>query len=1182
MYVSSGGMANNTTVNSGGNFYVSNGGTARGRLQFEGGAIVSMFAGAVLDFDLTRVEAGGKALVNDLSIIQGAPVYTLTVDGDLKPRSYVYALAEGASEFNRTISVVNALGDELGTLTVGETVRIGGDDYTLNLNEGALSVTIVPDVTPPVITLSADTETVVLQTTLTATVDDGSKIHYRIGEFGAWKEYKEPIIASLNETYYFMAADEAGNIGTNEITFANIDTSGVLLSTLWTQKGICPMGGNTTILYNEYTPLDPSVTPDAHCLTGCVNTASGQLIYYFIEKGWLDLPLTLKKSDEYTSKHKATEEDGEKIVIEIKADGTTPGTLSFAEINAMLSDFQLDSAEHAAALLYAIGVVLESKYSASSTGTSWNRVFFKRTGFEGETMGGPYFGEYYWGDMDDEMQYTITDAGFEVLIENLEAGLPVGATYPGHAFVIDGYDRESDTFHINLGWGGNQATRWYTRDEMQEELNCEYFVYDLNPEYVETFTVTDARVYGTGTMIRAFEQAAGMIGDNTVAFDPSVAGKTVELLNHITFFDEVISVKDFNMNVLVTESQGGENSYGFYADHIDMFEPTDPETVLTFHSTGGSLIVSTENEFNYAFQMEDGLSCTIDADGMLIWAGKTSEGTEAAAVLQALQTCRSEKTEVSGDLLDPNGWSYNGSAGEDVFRLTNSSLAVGNVSLGTGDDVLSLTDHSRLYGNIAAGDGSDSITVDSTSSVSGDLVGKSKLNFVLAERNDHAMFTIKSSVSDLCAYATVTVDMTNAEIGTYTLISAESGAAGIADLQKCAVTVTGSGEADFTLSVNGTATGDYADLIFEDNSLKLQVKFESGAIVMPQTQTWENVEAATQYIVEYSTDNFEHAIRLEVDSTSLDSFRMPEGDYRMRVRADGDEWTELEPVSAKATDDKPKLVKSNADGNADAFFLNAASTWESLYAARHTGSMNDTWGGTGEHAALAGKNKLTDIFEGSTDANTLLMTDDANGDALFVDDIYSASPGKLGLSQSRIAQIDEIRAGAGDDIVDMTSNQFEYTGDGMTIRGGDGNDTIWANKGDNFLFGDAGNDRIVGASGNDVIVGGIGNDCMHGGGGGNDVFTFCDNWGTDTVEQLADGAVTLWFTSGDESHWNAETLTYTDGDNSVTVKGVTSVELKFGDDGSDKYDKLLSCGAFAESTSQKIFEEPGKGILASL
>ena len=34
------------------------------------------------------------------------------------------------------------------------------------------------------------------------------------------------------------------------------------------------------------------------------------------------------------------------------------------------------------------------------------------------------------------------------------------------------------------------------------------------------------------------------------------------------------------------------------------------------------------------------------------------------------------------------------------------------------------------------------------------------------------------------------------------------------------------------------------------------------------------------------------------------------------------------------------------------------------------------------------------------------------------------------------------------------------------------------------------------------------------------------------------GTVTLWFTSGDESKWNAETLTYTDDDNSFKVSGV--------------------------------------------
>ena len=228
--------------------------------------------------------------------------------------------------------------------------------------------------------------------------------------------------------------------------------------------------------------------------------------------------------------------------------------------------------------------------------------------------------------------------------------------------------------------------------------------------------------------------------------------------------------------------------------------------------------------------------------------------------------------------------------------------------------------------------------------------------------------------------------------------------------------------------------------------------------------------------------------------------------------------------------------------------------------------------------------KLADIIEGSTDANILLMTDDENGDALFVDDSNTALPGSVSEQQSRIAQIDEIRAGAGADIVDMTSQRFEYIGDGLTIRGGEGNDTIWANKGDNWLFGDAGNDRLVGASGNDIIAGGIGDDRMHGG-GGDDVFTFCDNWGVDNVEQLATGSVTLWFAFGNESNWNAETLTYTqDENNIVKVSGIAAdkITLKFGDDGFDQFATLSSIGAFFDATTERIFEESGKGILANL
>ena len=362
--------------------------------------------------------------------------------------------------------------------------------------------------------------------------------------------------------------------------------------------------------------------------------------------------------------------------------------------------------------------------------------------------------------------------------------------------------------------------------------------------------------------------------------------------------------------------------------------------------------------------------------------------------------------------------------------------------------------------------------------------------------------------------------------------------------------------------------------------LAVDIAGNESAIVVGDAFT---VSVFKPYTVEYSADNFEHVIRFTVTTPTLDSFRMPTGTYQLRVRQDGSsEWMTGDSIVAAEFDSTPQIIKSDADGNADVFFANPAGTWESGYLAQHVGSIDD-WAGTNEYASVYGKNKLADIIEGSTDANILLMTDDDNGDTLFVDDIYTASPGNIAEQQARIARIDEIRAGAGNDIVDMTSQRFEYIGDGLTIRGGAGSDTIWANKGDNWLFGDAGNDRIVGASANDVIAGGIGNDRMHGGGGG-DVFTFCENWGMDNVEQLATGTVTLWFASGSLTNWDKAALTYTDGDNSVKVSGVAAeqVTLKFGDDGSDEFASLAAMGAFFDATTERIFEESGKGILASL
>ena len=305
----------------------------------------------------------------------------------------------------------------------------------------------------------------------------------------------------------------------------------------------------------------------------------------------------------------------------------------------------------------------------------------------------------------------------------------------------------------------------------------------------------------------------------------------------------------------------------------------------------------------------------------------------------------------------------------------------------------------------------------------------------------------------------------------------------------------------------------------------------------------------------------------------------PRTGFEYSVQANGE--TSSGKAQAVAGDNiQSVLVQAESDGTLDLFMANATDVWSNEYVAKHTGTK-DIWAGTGETVELAGKNKITDFFYGGAeDDNILYLTDDENGDALFVDDVYSALPGKNLENQSRIENLKVIYAGSGDDVVDMTSQRFEYIGSEMTIHGGDGDDVIWATGSDNDLFGDAGDDRIVGSTGFDLIVGGSGNDTMHSG-GGNDIFAFCENWGVDTVEITDNTDITLWFASGDKDNWDAENRVYKEGSNSVVVKGGanSTITLKFGDDGG-QYADMVSVGAFASSTSEKIFEDKNNGNLA--
>ena len=376
---------------------------------------------------------------------------------------------------------------------------------------------------------------------------------------------------------------------------------------------------------------------------------------------------------------------------------------------------------------------------------------------------------------------------------------------------------------------------------------------------------------------------------------------------------------------------------------------------------------------------------------------------------------------------------------------------------------------------------------------------------------------------------------------------------------------------DTLLSVNGDAqiVGDRRYSLDLTNG-DLYITIEKHVVTPPEGSIngvyWADAQGAKTYVA-YSTDNFDTALKVQMPTGSLDTFGLPAGEWQWRVSNDnGSSWQDGTAFQSQNQPGTSQEFRPVTNGHNDLFFAAADGIWNAQYCAQHLGT--EFWNGTGEQVLLEGKNKIADIFEGSRDANILVLTDDANGDALFVDDIYTA----LG-DHARFSQIDEIRAGAGDDIVDMTSQRYAYDGSEIEIHGGDGNDTLWGGAETNILLGDGGNDRLVGASGNDILAGGSGNDSMHGG-GGEDIFTFGGAFGQDTVEQLSGGSVTLWFETGSESNWNADTMTYTEGVNSVTVTGVSSVTLRFGNNAA------LPAGAFAEAASEKIFEDKDSGMLA--
>jgi autotransporter passenger strand-loop-strand repeat protein len=1164
--ISSGGVANGITVNSGGSIAALQSGTLTGRMVFESDAAVSMAKGAILDFDLTQAEAGGAALVSDLSIIKGLPTYTLTVDGT--QANGVYTLAEGAADFTGTISVQSTPGKSLGMLKVGETLSIDGTDYLLTNDNDALSVMVKGGDTPAntkwtyLVYMAADSNLSMyalydIISMQQAELDPMIDIYVLVDRAPAEADCSGDL-ETVNGTYQwgsFWSDTRVGKITRSPgmtvtvdwESWGELDTGSI--ATLerfvdWAQAE-SPADKYGLVLWDhggENAELCWDLTTDPNWGANLtVSEVSGLLK----EKG--NIPIVVFNTCLLGSEITVTQMAGSTEVIVVSE--PTSYAMATYNYNAFFNTITADMTPQEMAAVMVLNVEPMTDNPAAGTMLSAIDVTDTRLGDALEALaeavaaadnaadkavlirallkapqeGCVYDGsEYQQSDLGFLIRDVLADSSYESTSEEFKKALADVKT------ALESVVLEFRSVPAKRGSGIAICNTVYSAVEFLPKTSSVKKVDTTIKSYI-TSTYKSNPLWG------------GLLYDLSSTYLKEAA---VELLPPATFSISYVDGVVDGKSIAVSDI-GCFSGLGECFESINLMDEVFFGFVITADDTDdkstGGFIVRSDSEVPVRVSV-------LTSDGKVVAKGDNSVSFENLDVGNYYLRLQSETNGYLKILSDANFMT-----GVDRFDYAGSGRNEKYVNGNGSTETATSLDEGYYTGLITYKGDTDYYRIGNiyTEQYSVELYGEE--GWTVAECDAGTGIYKYAEFSD--GKYTLTMGSMN-----YLIVE------GTTDLEE--------GLSPYSFSVVGIKNGA-TDVVELDElaGTKDEVSWKSSTIV-------------DQYLVECSMDNFEHVIHFVTTGTAVDLLNLPAGTYQWRVKADTEdetEWFVGNEIVSDNTDAGPKVFLSKADASDDLFFASPNGTWSSSYCARHHGTVGD-WTGTNELVSADGKSRIQDLFFGSADPGTLYLTDSENGDALFLDDVYTGLPEEIEENMARLFRIRYIIAGAGDDIIDMTSQRFEYSGGNLMVCGGDGDDVIWANKGRNMLFGDDGNDSIVGASSDDVITGGIGNDTMHGG-GGDDIFTFCENWGVDTVKQLSSGSVTLWFASGDIANWNEETLTYSDGVNSVAVSGVTAeqITLKFGEEETSVFSELDDSGAFDEFSTMRVFDklyEPQTGILA--
>ena len=227
----------------------------------------------------------------------------------------------------------------------------------------------------------------------------------------------------------------------------------------------------------------------------------------------------------------------------------------------------------------------------------------------------------------------------------------------------------------------------------------------------------------------------------------------------------------------------------------------------------------------------------------------------------------------------------------------------------------------------------------------------------------------------------------------------------------------------------------------------------------------------------------------------------------------------------------------NGDAGNDTIILDGNGTFSSAFTALNISSSIQT--GTEERIKLAGKTRFEDVMDGGADVDTVILTDAS--DAFFLHDSFSGFHSSLTLSNdyndksgtARVENIENINAGDGDDIVDLTSPDYSLTGQTITLDGGGGDDTLWGSDANETLKGGNGDDELFGGAGVNELIGGA----------GADEFQFSKTSTNDTVADfnISDGDTLKFFNTGG-AQFDRESIALNSEGDELTIAYGSSVD----------------------------------------